>query len=109
VDRNHRQENNHAVIHNRFGSPPDWCIFFRVKKLWSIFSTLALMAILAAGVVPRIPANAQNAPKNLKVLTPETYMAAMQTFPPSDNDALELPQVHVPVSLLVALPGACSG
>jgi len=81
VDRNHRQENNHAVIHNRFGSPPDWCIFFRVKKLWSIFSTLALMAILAAGVVPRIPANAQNAPKNLKVLTPETYMAAMQTFP----------------------------
>jgi hypothetical protein len=45
--------------------------FFRVKKLWSIFSTLALMAILAAVVVPRIPANAQNAPKNLKVLTPE--------------------------------------
>ena len=53
----------------------------RVKNLWNIFSTLALMAILAVVVVPRIPANAQNAPKNLKVLTPETYMAAMQTFP----------------------------
>ena len=41
------------------------------------------MAILVAVVAPRSPANAQgqNAPKNLKVLTPENYMAQMQTFP----------------------------
>jgi len=41
------------------------------------------MAILAAVVFPQIPASAQgqNAPKNLKVLTPENYMALMQTFP----------------------------
>ena len=41
------------------------------------------MAILATVMVPRIPLNGQgqNAPKNLKVLTPENYMAQMQTFP----------------------------
>ena len=46
------------------------------------------MAILSTAVVPQAPVNAQgnnagrNAPpKNLKVLTPETFMAQMQTFP----------------------------
>jgi hypothetical protein len=55
----------------------------RVRKLWNLFSTLAAMAILATVMVSRIPLNAQgqNAPKNLKVLTPENYMAQMQTFP----------------------------
>ncbi|HET9218978.1 MAG TPA: photosynthetic reaction center cytochrome c subunit family protein [Terriglobia bacterium] len=54
-----------------------------MRQLWSLFSTLAAMAILAAVMVPRMPANAQgqNPPKNLKVLTPENYMAQMQTFP----------------------------
>jgi hypothetical protein len=59
------------------------CKIPRVRKLRNLFSTLAAMAILVAIVVPRSPANAQGqtAPKNLKVLTPETYMAQMQTFP----------------------------
>ena len=46
--------------------------------------TLAAMAILATVMVPRIPLNAaqgQSPPRNLKVLTPENYMARMQTFP----------------------------
>jgi hypothetical protein len=57
-----------------------------MRKLWSVFSMLAPMAILAAVMVPQTPLNAQgkggkNAPKNLKVLTPENFMAQMQTFP----------------------------
>ena len=41
------------------------------------------MAILAAVIVPQIPAIAQgqNPPKNLKVVKPENLMALMQTFP----------------------------
>ena len=58
------------------------CIIFRVRKHWNIFSMLAAMAILATVVVPQIPLTRQgNAPKNLKVLTPENLMAMMQTFP----------------------------
>jgi hypothetical protein len=58
-----------------------------MRKLWSLFSTFAAMAILAAVMVPQTPLNAQekgggkSAPKNLKVLTPENFMAQMQTFP----------------------------
>jgi hypothetical protein len=59
------------------------CIIPRVRKLWSLFSALAAVATLTAVVVPQIPLNAQGnvAPKNLKVLTPENFMAQMQTFP----------------------------
>jgi hypothetical protein len=61
------------------------CKIRRVQKRWNTFSMLAAMAILASVtvMVPRIPVNAQGqtAPKNLKVLTPENYMALMQTFP----------------------------
>jgi len=44
------------------------------------------MAILAAVMVSQTPLNAQgkggkNAPKNLKVLAPENFMAQMQIFP----------------------------
>ena len=59
----------------------------RMQKLWSLFSTLAAMAILAIIVVPQAPLNAQakggakSAPKNLKLLTPDTFMTQMQTFP----------------------------
>jgi hypothetical protein len=58
-----------------------------MRKLWSLFSTFAAMAVLAAVMVPQTPLNAQgkgggkSAPKNLKVLTPENFMAQMQTFP----------------------------
>jgi Photosynthetic reaction centre cytochrome C subunit len=54
-----------------------------VKKLWNLVLTLAAMAILATVMVPRIYLNGQGnvAPKNLKVLTPENFMALMQTFP----------------------------
>jgi hypothetical protein len=56
-----------------------------MRKLWTLFSTLAASAILATVMVtvPQTPLNAQgkNAPKNLKVLTPENFMAQMQTFP----------------------------
>ncbi len=60
-----------------------------MRKLWTLFSTLAAIAILATVMVtvPQTPLNAQvkgggkNAPKNLKVLTPENFMAQMQTFP----------------------------
>ena len=53
-----------------------------MRKLWKLFSTLTAMAILATVMVRLIPLNAQgNAPKNLKVLTPENFMAQMQTFP----------------------------
>ena len=55
----------------------------RVRKLWDIFLTLAALAILATVLVTPIPLDAQNAPppKNLKVLTPENFMAQMKTFP----------------------------
>ena len=59
-----------------------------MRKLGNLFSTLAAMAILATLIVtvPQTPLKAQkgggkNAPKNLKVLTPENFMAQMQTFP----------------------------
>ena len=59
-----------------------------MRKLWSLFSTLAAMVILATVMVtfPQTPLRAQNggdknAPKNLKVLTPENFMAQMRTFP----------------------------
>ena len=58
-----------------------------MRKVWNLFSTLAVMAILVTVVVPQTPLNAQgkgggkNSPKNLKVLTPENLMAQMQTFP----------------------------
>jgi hypothetical protein len=48
---------------------------------------LAAVAILGALMLPQTPLNAQGkggakaAPKNLKVLTPENFMAQMQTFP----------------------------
>jgi cytochrome c553 len=59
-----------------------------MRKLWNLFSTLAAMATLATVMVTvsQAPLQAQKggapkAPKNLKVLTPETFMAQMQTFP----------------------------
>jgi len=64
-----------------------------MRKLWNLFSTLAAVlatgAILAAVMVtvPQTPLKAQKGggkngpPKNLKVLTPENFMAQMQTFP----------------------------
>ena len=59
-----------------------------MRKLWSLFSTLAAMVILATVMVtfPETPLRAQkggdkDAPKNLKVLTPENFMAQMRTFP----------------------------
>jgi Photosynthetic reaction centre cytochrome C subunit len=59
------------------------CIIPRVKKPWNLVLTLAAMAILATVMVPRIHLNGQGnvTPKNLKVLTPENFMAQMQTFP----------------------------
>jgi len=59
----------------------------RMRKAWNFFSTLAATAILATVMVPQTPLNAQgkggakSPPKNLKVLTPENFLAAMQTFP----------------------------
>jgi hypothetical protein len=61
-----------------------------MRKLWNLFSPLAAMSILATVMVtvPQTPLNAQGKgggkngpPKNLKVLTPESLMAQMQTFP----------------------------
>ena len=62
-----------------------------MRKLRSLFSPFAAMAILAMVMVPQTPLEAQKsggqnsgakaAPKNLKVLTPENFMAQMQTFP----------------------------
>ena len=60
-----------------------------MRKLGSLFSTLAAMAILATIMVtvPQTPLKAQKGggknptPKNLKVLAPENFMAQMQTFP----------------------------
>ena len=63
-----------------------------MRKLWNLVSPLA--AVLATGAilatlmltVPQTPLQAQkgggkNPPKNLQVLTPENFMAQMQTFP----------------------------
>ncbi|MEP7354193.1 MAG: photosynthetic reaction center cytochrome c subunit family protein [Acidobacteriota bacterium] len=56
-------------------------------RVWKLFSSLAAMTILAAVMVPQTPLDAQgkggakSVPKNLKVLTPETFMAQMQNFP----------------------------
>jgi len=61
-----------------------------VRRLWNVFSMLAATAVLAAimVMVPQARLNAQakggsknGPPKNLKVLTPENFMAQMQTFP----------------------------
>jgi len=58
-----------------------------MRKVWNLFSTLAAIALFATVMIPQSPLNAQgkgggkNAPKNLKVLTPENLMAQMQTFP----------------------------
>ena len=67
---------------------------FPMRKWWTLFSMLA--AVLATGAilatvlvtVSQTPLNAQgkgggknSPPKNLKVLTPENFMAQMQTFP----------------------------
>ena len=58
-----------------------------MRKLWTLFSTLATIAVFATVMVtvPQTPLNAQgggkNAPKNLTVLTPENFLAQMQTFP----------------------------
>jgi hypothetical protein len=63
-----------------------------MRKLWDVFSMLAAMAILTSIMVavPQTPLNAQGKgggkdgpPRNLKVLTPENFMAQMQTFPPA--------------------------
>ena len=55
----------------------------RVRRLWNIFLTLAALAILATVLVAPTSLDAQNAPapKNLKVLTPENFLAQMKTFP----------------------------
>jgi len=55
----------------------------RVRKPSNLLLTLVAMAILATFTVSWVPLNAQgqNAPKNLKVLTPDNYRAQMQTFP----------------------------
>jgi hypothetical protein len=55
----------------------------RVRKLSYLVWTLVAVATLATVIVSQIPLNAQgnNSPKNLKVLTPDTFMAQMQTFP----------------------------
>src|SRR5262249_26044126 len=55
----------------------------RVRKLRNIFLTVAALAMLATVLVTSTSLHAQNAPppKNLKVLTPENFMAQMQTFP----------------------------
>ena len=54
-----------------------------MRRLWNIFLTLAALAILATVLVTPTSLDAQNAPhpKNLKVLTPENFMAQMKTFP----------------------------
>jgi len=59
-----------------------------MRKRWGHFSMLAAMALLATVTVHQAPLNAQGKaasknppPKNLKVLTPENFMAQMQTFP----------------------------
>lgn len=61
-----------------------------MRKLWNVFAMLPATAILTSIMVtvPQTPLNAQGKdggknglPKNLKVLTPEDFMAQMQTFP----------------------------
>ena len=68
------------------GSQRYWVVKRPMRKLWTFFSTLAAIAILATvmAAVSQTPLKAQNggaAPKNLRVLTPENLMAQMQTFP----------------------------
>src|SRR5262245_55931938 len=60
-----------------------WCYNPRVRKHCNLISALAVIGIVAAIIVARIPLNAQgnNPPKNLKILTPAELMAQMQTFP----------------------------
>ena len=59
----------------------------RMSRVWNLCSTLASVVILGIVMVPQIPLNAQGkggakaAPKNLKVLAPDTFMTQMQTFP----------------------------
>lgn len=58
-----------------------------MRTLWSYVSTLAAVATMATVVIPHSPLNAQGkggakaAPKNLKLLTPENFLAQMQTYP----------------------------
>src|SRR5438105_376692 len=61
-----------------------------MRNLRNVVSMFAVLAILAALMVtvPQTPLQAQGKgggkngpPKNLKVLTPENYLAQMQTFP----------------------------
>jgi hypothetical protein len=58
-----------------------------VRRVWNLLSALAAVVIVATVLVPQTPLNAQgkgggkNAPKNLKVLTPENLLAQMQTSP----------------------------
>ena len=59
-----------------------------MQRVWTLSSALVTIAILATVMVPQTPLNAQGkgggknaAPKNLKVLTAENFMAQMQTFP----------------------------
>ena len=58
-----------------------------MRRVWSLFSTLVALAILATVMAPQTPLSAQgkgggkNPPKNLKVLTPENFMAQMQAIP----------------------------
>jgi hypothetical protein len=55
-----------------------------MRNFWKLFSTFAAAAILTTLTIPQTPLNAQgkgkSAPKNLKVLKPETYMEQMQTY-----------------------------
>jgi hypothetical protein len=49
-----------------------------MRKLWNVFAMLAAMAIL---INAQGKGGKNGPPKNLKVLTPENFMAQMQTFP----------------------------
>jgi hypothetical protein len=58
-----------------------------MRKLWTPFSPVAAIAIFSTVAVPQTALYAQgkggakSPPKNLTVLTPENFMAQMQTFP----------------------------
>jgi hypothetical protein len=55
-----------------------------MREFWKLFTTVAAAAILATVIIPQTPLNAQGkgkaAPKNLRVLAPETFMDQMQTY-----------------------------
>jgi hypothetical protein len=55
-----------------------------MRQTWKHFATFAAVAILATFFIPRTPLNAQAkgkaAPKNLRVLKPESYMEQMLTY-----------------------------